>query len=64
MLESDEIISLHFSKFFCGCKSLLNVAAVHLLRGVCHPCEGDLCNAAVPIDLAIPMTLALAHRTD
>lgn len=57
MLESDEIISLHLSKIFCGCKSLLNVEAV------CHPCEEYLCNAAVDIDLAIPMTLALVHST-
>lgn len=55
MLESDEIISLHLSKIFCGCKSLLS------LEVVCYPCEEYLCNAAVNIDLAIPMILALAH---
>lgn len=64
MLQSDEIISLHLSEIFCGCKSLLNVEAVHLLRGVCHPCEEYLCNAAMGIDLVIPMALALACSTD
>lgn len=55
MLKSDEIISPHLSKIFCDCKSLLNVEAV------CHPCEECLCNAAVDIDLPVPMILALAH---
>lgn len=57
MLRSDEIISLCLSKFFCGCKSLLSVEAA------CHPHEEYLCNAAMDIDHAIPMILALAHST-